>query len=294
MAAETQNSETAGMASTALPTTAMPAILPGLPSEVILRIFKATDSHKTALALSQTCHHLQNVWEAVLPSVVECFPQAQELAHIQEQAAQAEAARGMTISGQEMPSVPETPITTVQRISKNVDLATRVLTRFEVRALRASSPKRTTLTPTERADFFRGLYRALTLAYTITIDRPGLPQALLSPLDMLSYLQMEEAMDELNVFLEEGVMTTDNFSTEWLDAGFAVSLAAQHLADFHVGMMKLPVNRAEFEFWSRRRFGQFTLADGWQAKAGTARGIRLAKFADYFASDSVFSWIKGL
>lgn len=55
-----------------------------LPTELIVEIFDRADSFTTAYALSHTCHRLRTIWKAnaksILPSVVECFPQALELA----------------------------------------------------------------------------------------------------------------------------------------------------------------------------------------------------------------------
>lgn len=283
--------------SSSLPASNQPtATLISLPPELIIKIFRTTDSFSTALTLSNSCRRLQSIWkinlDAILSSFVECIPQARELAHVQEKAAyesayiQAEAGTQPRIS-----PFPHKHITIAQRIWQNADLALRVLKRFEVRAGRAPSLGRATgltLTPTERADFLRGLYRAMALSVTIAAYRRGIPQSFLAPLDMLSYLQMKEAMDVLNLHLNEGQISCDD-TTRSLTTAMAVSSAALDLTLFHVDLMQLPVNRADFGCWIRVPFGHFTLADGYQAKAGSTRGTRLSELSQFIGKDCFFA-----
>lgn len=272
------------------------ATLISLPPELIITIFRTTDSFGTALALGNSCRRLKSVWkinsDAILPSFVECFPQARELAYVQEKAAhesaysQAEASTQPRIS-----PFPHKHITIAQRMWHNVDLALRILKRFEVRVGRAPSLKRATgseLTPTERADFLRGFYRAMTLTIEIAAYRDGIPQSFLAPLDMLSYLQMKEAMDVLNLHLNDGLISCED-TTRSLDTAMAVSSAALDLTLFHVDLMRLPVNRTDFGCWIRVPFGHYTLADGYQAKEGSVRGTCLADLFQFVAHDSFFA-----
>lgn len=283
--------------SSSLPASHQPTTtLQSLPPELIIKIFRATDSFGTALTLSNSCRRLQSVWkinsDAILPSFVECLPQARELAHVQEKAAQDSAYSQAEVSTHPRISpFPHKHITIAQRIWQNVELALRVLKRFEVRVGRAPSLKRatgSTLTPTERVDFLRGLYRAMAFSVTIAAYRGGIPQSFLAPLDMLSYMQMKEAMDVLNLHLNEGLISCED-TTRSLDTATAVSSAALDMTLIHIDLMQLPVNRADFGCWTRVPFGHFTLADGYQAKAGSTRGAHLAEFSHFIGNDCFFA-----
>lgn len=267
-----------------------------LPPELIIKIFKTADSYDTALTLSNSCRRLRTVWkinsDAILPTFIECFPQARDLARVQEQAAQDSAyIHAATSSRPRISSFPDTHITIAHRVWKNVELALRVLLRFEVLVGRAPSMKRatgTTLTPTERADFLRGIYRAMTLAVKIAAYRDGIPHPYLAPLDMLSYMQMKEAMDVLNLHLNNDLMSCED-GIRSLDTATVVASAALDLTLFHIDLMQLSVNRADFGCWTRVPFGHFTLAGGYQAKEGWVRGASLDELSQLSGYNSFFA-----
>ena len=266
-----------------LPTTTLPGLLP----ELILEIFKSADYFPTALALNQTCHRLHSIWEvnadAIFPSIVECFPQAQELARTQ---AEACTRPGTSVS-------PRTPLTTAQRVSRNAIFSSRILKRFENRVVRESARRgltRGALTSVERADFVRACYRAMTLAAS---GQRGIPHWLLEPLDMLAYMQLREAADFVNICLSSGRKESKAAAAEFpprsLDAFAAVSWASLDLTLFHLDLMQLPVDHGGFRCWGRVPFDYFTVADGYQAQAGSARGARLADLLPLLAGIGFFA-----
>ena len=67
------------------------ASLSDLPSELILKIFKSFDDHRTITALNLTCRKFQDIWQlntasivsSVLPQSIDCFDLAQELLIVQ-------------------------------------------------------------------------------------------------------------------------------------------------------------------------------------------------------------------
>ena len=248
------------------------ATLSGLPPELILDIFEAADSFATALNLSRTCHRIHGIWEAnvdaILPFVVESFPQAQEFAHAQEG----------VYSYLQTPLSSQAQITMTQRISMNANLASRNLQHYEARVIQESTERGVTrgpLTSNERADFLRAFYRAMTLA---AWGKRGISHSFLELLDMLEYMQLREVMDFLSIWFNKRF----NDSKSWImvlqprDLAAALSRASLDLTLFHLDLMQLPVDHGDFRRWSKVPFDYFTVADGYQANAGSARGARLA------------------
>ena len=246
-----------------------PITLPALPAELLIEIFEATDSFPTALALSKTCHRLHSIWTSnanvILPSVVECFPQAQKLATTQEKAAQRQPHAHSTSLAH-----PGIPITTNQRISQNASEASRILQTFETDVVsrhsqNTSLPRCTPLTPTERTSFLNGFYLALTY---LTVGR-SLP--FLSPLPLLSYMQMFEAMRAL---ASDRLLLSPVRSPE---TKMTASETFFGFIRFHAELTSF-ANRAfpswpdEQNRWDKAPDGYFTLDDGYRAKVDGGRG----------------------
>ena len=264
------------------PTSQMPtATLPALPPELILDIFEATDSFATALTLSKTCQRIHGIWkanvDAILPFVVESFPQALEFAHAQEE----------LCSRLQRPLSPRNHITMTQRISMNANLASRILQHYEARVIHASPKRGITrgpLTSNERADFLRALYRAITLA---AWGKRGISHSSLEPLDMLEYMQLREAMDFVNSWFNK--RSDSNICITVLqprDLAAAMSRTSLDLTLFHLDLMRLNFDHGDFQCWSKVPFDYFTVADGYQAKAGSERGALLADLLPMLARNN--------
>lgn len=254
--------------------TAHSATLPGLPTELVIGIFKAVDSFATASRLSKTSHHLYSVWkiniDAILPSVVDCFPQAQELAQAQEEIR----------LRRQLFSPPRRNIKTAQRISINASLVSSMFRSYELRVLYDCVRKGVTrdrLTPNERADFVRAAYRSMAVA--VEANGRSIPHSLFESLDMLDFMQMREAMDFLNYWFNKEIKNPQNHNIhiETTDLAQAVSQASHHLRCFHLDLMRLPVNHGDFRYGdSAPSDYYFTVADGYQEKAVSGRGALLA------------------
>ena len=144
------------------------------------------------------------------------------------------------------------------------------------------------LTSVEGADFVRAAYRAMTLAAS---GQRGIPHWLLERLDMLAYMQLREAVDFLNSCLHGG-RTESKVAALFprsLDAFAAVSWASLDLTLFHLDLMQLPVDHGGFRCWGKVPFDYFTVADGYQAKAGSARGARMADLLPLLAGIGFFA-----
>ena len=245
-----------------------------LPAELLLNIFETTDSFSTALALSKTCHRLHDIWtsnaDIILPSIVECFPQAQNLATTQENAIQEQ-----TNAQQMSPVAPGIPITTNQRISQNASLASHILQTFETHITSTPSPttgltRRTALTPTERTSFLHGFYLAMTY---VTLGRCF---PFLFTLSMFSYMQMFEAMQMLDLHLTASP-TSSLHSHRSPETNMTVSETVLDFKYFHADLRCYATFRfarwpGERDGWHKAPFGYFTLDDGYRAKMYEERG----------------------
>ena len=238
--------------------------LPALPAELLLNIFEATDSFPTALALSKTCHRLHSIWtsnaDTILPSIVECFPQAQKLATTQENVAQEQTHPQHTSLVR-----PEFPITTNQRISQNASLASHMLHTFEthLNSQTTSPTRRTPLTPTERTSFLNGFYNAMTF---LTL---GNRRSFFLPLPMLTYMQMHDAFHVLDLHL----LTSPNSPLHSMRSPESNMTISEAIADFNLCHDELYaewfVNWPDKEDrWDKVPHGYFTLDDGYRAKVG--------------------------
>ncbi len=257
-------------------------MLPYLPPEVIIGIFEAIDSFPTALALSTTCHPIHNVWIAhantILPSVVECCPQAQDLAHAQREAR----------TSAPLVSTPKMHVTIAARIPMNANFASHILRHYEIRVVRAAKKRgitREELTLKERADFLRAAYRAMILTCSNAYS-PA--RSFLESLDMLEYMQMKEAMDFLCYWFHKApvceIVRDDFFKPG--ESALAVSWTQMDLLLFHLHLMHIPGHHEDFQEHESKPFGYFTVADGYQAKAGSTRGERLADLLPLMMKDS--------
>ena len=163
-------------------------MLLSLPTELIVEVFNKTDSFTTAFALSHTCHRLRTIWKtnaiAILPSVVECFPQALDLTQTQDiyRTDIYDRIQEITHSWQEVPTLhPEL-------MERNATLVSRIFPYYEhniINAFALRGIKRDTLNANERTDLLRAIYRAMTLAAAGKENCTS--HSLLAPLDVREY-----------------------------------------------------------------------------------------------------------
>ena len=190
-------------------------------------------------------------------------------------------------------------MSTAQRITDNHMLASMTVAHFSNHVAHASSPddddddsdsdsglpppRRRVLSPDETADFTRAHYRALTLA---TESGPGrrIPRSGLDGLDLLSYLQMREAMSFMKTQCQiVTVHTVDRASpppttTTGVQGQFLSATAALFLELLDADLEALPGYPGEVveEDWFARPFCYFCVADGYAGKSeGVARGVRM-------------------
>lgn len=249
--------------------------LPDLPAELLIGIFKATDSVPTALALAKTSHRLHNIWtsnaDVILPSIVECFPQAQKLATTQEKAAQEQSHAQET----GVAPRPQVPITINQRICRNATLALRVLETFENKVLDALLQTTSWVcyvpfTPTERTTFLHGFYLAMTFV-TLGRDVP-----FLFNLPMLSYMQMSEAMHVLDLYLtatpSSPLRTIRSPETDMTVPEAVVDFKYFHADLKSFAFFDIATWPDKEDRWDKVPHGYFTLDDGYRAKVDGERG----------------------
>lgn len=254
----------------------------GLPTELLIQIFQSVDTFATASALSKTSHRLQRIWEtnatAIFPHVVPCYPQAHELATAQTTARH-------RLYG---PSTPHYRMTFAQRITDNHILATMTSAHFSACVSRDSfrpdkglSP-RPHISPSETATFTRAHYRALTLA-TLTSSSSDdsnaigrIPRSFLDPLDLLSYLQLREAIEFMQTQCQS---VTLNYGTDppTVQLQFMSEATAQHLQLLDRKLQALPGWPGDVgEVWEvRRPFWYFCVEDGFgkeEKKKGKGKG----------------------
>ena len=250
-----------------------------LPPELIIKIFKATKSLATPLALGKARLRLHSIWklnaDVILPSVVECYLQAQKLARTQEKLAQEfpqteqntpthprrtfmSRAKPLTFAS------PPKPLSTSQRITLNATLASHTLEAFctiDPPADTTSVP-RTALTTIERTTFLHAFYRAITF---LSFNAKGIPRSYLSSLTYLAYWQIFEVLwvlhrvDELSssptklVLFEHSLEIRSAASSGYCDLGY-----------FH---MSLPNDPGALSVYGKP-FGYFFVEDGYRAKEG--------------------------
>ena len=194
-----------------------------LPTELIVEVFDKADSFTTAFALSHTCHRLRTIWKAnanaILPSVVECFPQALELTHTQDMFGSDKNGRiqKLTYSRQEI------PILYPERIERNANFVSHILPYYEhniINALALRGIKRDALLTDDRMDLLRAIYRAMTL--TAAGKEGCASHSLLPPLDIREYKQVRESMDFLQSWFKAD-------QTQWLELCNPINMKDLHL-----------------------------------------------------------------
>ena len=266
-------------------------MLLSLPTELIVGIFDKADSFTTAFALSHTCHRLRTIWKAnanaILPSVVECFPQALDLTQTQDMYRSDEYGRIQEITR----SRQEVPVLHSELMERNAVLVSRILPYYEHNIINAFSLrgiKRDTLDTNERTDLFRAIYRAMTLA---AAGKQGCTSpSLLAPLHIREYKQMRGAME---------------FLQAWFDSDQKASLTPYNpsfMKDFHLyggnafrtisymqvsckltlletDMLLLPVDDDFFKHLSPAPWGDYTntILDGDRRDAGSGRGLLMGE-----------------
>lgn len=258
-----------------------------LPTELIVEIFDKADSFTTAFALSHTCHRLRTIWKAnanaILPSVVECFPQALDLAQTQDMFRHDKYGRIQEITH----SRQKDRVLHPERIERNATLVSHILPYYEhniVNAFALRGIKRDALRTDERTDILRAIYRAMTL--TAAHKERGASQCFLAPLDIRDYKQMREAMYFLKSWFasdeRESLNIYDpNYMKDWrLDRGNAFRrrasyylMASCRLTLLEADLMFSTVDDAYYKNWGSVPWGNRTIVDGDAKDAGSGRGI---------------------
>ena len=245
-----------------------------LPSELLIQIFQSANTFTTAQTLSKTSHHLHNIWNAnaaaILPHVVECFPQARELAVAQEQKHIRQPWLGM----------PQRSMSIAQRVAANVAEASMTCAHFEACIVQASKqdeegiPPRDNISSSERADFTQAYYRALTLAATgrmWTISRVQL-----ASLDLLEYLQMREVTNFIDSMCKTSTLdcgtSPPTVRHDILDVRVLVALI---FLDHRLQALRAYPDDIEGRLGSQPNY-YFVLSDGYMKNGGAARSVRMA------------------
>lgn len=254
-----------------------------LPPELLIQIFQSADTFTTAQTLSITSHRLHNIWnvnsDAILPHVVECFPQARELAVAQEQ----------NHTRQRRLGLPQRSMTIAQRVADNVTEASMTCAHFETCVVQASRQEhdddddddgiispRDNISSRERADFTRAYYRAMTLQVTLSGDWT-FPRTYLDSLSLLEYLQMSSATQFLASMCKSSSVDYGTcpptvrhgpISAETMAALTLLDCKLETLPAYPDDIGLRPVCGS---------FSYFLLSDGYMKNGeGAARGIRLA------------------
>ena len=262
-------------------------MLLSLPTELIVEVFDKADSFTTAFALSHTCHRLRTIWKAnaiaILPSVVECFPQA--LTQTEDMSCIDENGRIQEITH----SRQEVPILHPERIKRNAIFVSRILPYYEhsiINAFALRGVKRDALLKDERTDILRAIYRAMTL---IAAGKEGCTShSLLPPLDMREYKQVREAMD----FLQSWFKAIERQSLSLYNRNYLKDLplnrdkafcalpymqVSSKLMCLESDFISLRVDDAYFKRFISARRAYHTLADGDLKDAGSGRGILMGE-----------------
>ena len=266
-----------------------------LPTELIVEIFDKADSFTTAFALSHTCHRLRAIWKAnaiaILPSVVECFPQALDLTQTEDLFCVDENGRIQEITH----SRQEVPILHPKRIERNAIFVSRILPYYEhniINAFALRGVKRDALLKDERTDILRAIYRAMTL---IAAGREGCTShSLLPPLDMREYKQVREVMDFLQSWYQaierqsliEAIQrqSLSPYNRNYLhlnrDKAFCAlpyMQVSSKLMCLESDLISLRVDDVYFKRFISARRGYHTMADGDLKGAGSGRGILMGE-----------------
>ena len=104
---------------------------------------------------------------------------------------------------------------------------------------------------------------------------------------MLEYMQLREAMDFVNSWFNK--RSDSNICITVLqprDLAAAMSRTSLDLTLFHLDLMRLNFDHGDFQRWSKVPFDYFTVADGYQAKAGSERGALLADLLPMLARNN--------
>ena len=260
-----------------------------LPTELVIEIFDKADSFTTASALSHTCHRLRTIWKAnakaILPSVVECYPQALELAQTQDMFRTDEYGRIQEL----IPSRQEVRVLHPERIERNATLVSRILPYYEhniINAFALRGIKWDALMTNERTDILRAIYRAMTLA---AARKEGCTShSLLPPLDIHEYKQMREAMKFLKSwFASDQKESLDVYNPNYmrdlrLNRGnpfraLSYTQVSSKLNLLETDLMCLPVDDVYFKHWGSVPWEYRTIVDGDLKDAGSGRGILLGE-----------------
>ena len=257
------------------PTPAGSATLSGLPTELVIEIYKAAGTFLTAERLSKTSHRLHDIWkihaDAILPKVVECFPQAKDLARVQEQSPPEPSC---SFSQPTASSFSQQPITTADRICKNVTLVSSVLHAFKylLIVMYKFGPDRMHFTPNERAISIRASYHALTLA--AAGNTCGISLSLIESLDMdmLAFLQVKDAMRFLETCANARVV---HFGRPMTNIPYASQTLSIFDREFMQLFRSLPKSST---FWPRMKP---TIEEG-GPKVESKRGAKIAELLHLF------------
>lgn len=193
-------------------------ILTDLAPELIIQIFKSSDSFADLTSLSSVSRKLFIIWktndnaicEAVLPRAVPCYEQIQELLAARERAERDEH----FIFGF------QSALDRAKWILKETDTAAKALDCFQKKICKLWAGnwfpvEQAVLTPAERTDFIRAFYRSMTLA---TLREEPLPSRMLSTWNILDFKQVRDVMRFLVLFcsydqqLDLGVCSDYNYS----------------------------------------------------------------------------------
>ena len=261
-----------------------------LPTEIIVKIFEEADSFTTAFALSHTCHRLRTIWKAnaiaILPSVVECFPQALDLTQTQDRFRSYEngCIQGITHSRQEL------PVLHPECIERNAKFVSHILLYYEhniINAFALRGIKRDALLTDDRTDILRAIHRAMTL--TAAGKERCTSHSLLAPLDLREYKQMREAMDFLkHWFASDQRGSLAPFDPEYMtdmrlyggNAFRALSYiqVSTKLTILETDSIFLPVDDVYYNYWGSVPRGYHTIVDGDLNHAGSGRGVLMGEF----------------
>lgn len=260
-------------------------MLLNLPTELIVKVFAKAESFTTAFALSHTCHRLRTIWKAnaiaILPSVVECFPQALDLTQTQDmyRIDEYDRIQEFTHSWQEV------LVLHSEFMERNAAMVSRILPYYEhntINAFALRGIKRDTLNPNERTDLLRAIYRAMTLIaagkeYCTSHD-------ILAALDIREYKQIREAMDFLKPWFASDQRDwlapfNPKNRTDWRLYGgrnlraLTYAQVSYELSILEIDFRLLPVDDVCFKLVDAVRWGDHTILDGDLEDAGSGRGV---------------------
>ena len=167
-------------------------LLPKLPTELIIQIFKSTNNLATATALSISSHRFQSIWQANSASIchavvrtIPCYDQACEYVKAQTPDA---------TSPEKTEDMGLVTLKLAKKLFDNADIASQALRYYEEHVVEnvarwARGPS--SLTESQRICFVKAWYRICTLA---SLPSDSLPYSMLASLDFLEFQQMVEAI----------------------------------------------------------------------------------------------------